>query len=105
MEDIDGGLHPAVDGQSLDDDDDDDDEYRLCMDRWLPSNISLILRTSMSLSADLWISVAGYMFFTKIRGPPVGHCSSYVFRVRDFNHMGWAPLRLGDPAQSLPGYP
>ena len=24
MEDIDGGLHPAVDGQSLDDDDDDD---------------------------------------------------------------------------------
>ena len=28
MEDIDGGLHPAVDGQSLDDDDDDDDvEY------------------------------------------------------------------------------
>ena len=23
MEDIDGGLHPAVDGQSLDDDDDD----------------------------------------------------------------------------------
>ena len=26
MEDIDGGLHPAVDGQSLDDDDDDDDD-------------------------------------------------------------------------------
>ena len=24
MEDIDGGLHPAVDGQSLDDDDDDE---------------------------------------------------------------------------------
>ena len=26
MEDIDGGLHPAVDGQSLDDDEDDDDD-------------------------------------------------------------------------------
>ena len=24
MEDIDGGLHPALDGQSLDDDDDDE---------------------------------------------------------------------------------
>ena len=24
MEDIDGGLHPAVDGQSLDEDDDDE---------------------------------------------------------------------------------
>ena len=28
MEDIDGGLHPAVDGQSLDDD--DDDELHAC---------------------------------------------------------------------------
>ena len=27
MEDIDGGLHPAVDGQSLDDDDDDSSGY------------------------------------------------------------------------------
>ena len=27
MEDIDGGLHPAVDGQSLDDDDDDEKKY------------------------------------------------------------------------------
>ena len=26
MEDIDGGLHPAVDGQSLDEDDEDEDE-------------------------------------------------------------------------------
>ena len=25
MEDIDGGLHPAVDGQSLDEDEDEDD--------------------------------------------------------------------------------
>ena len=25
MEDIDGGLHPAVDGQSLDEDDEDED--------------------------------------------------------------------------------
>ena len=25
MEDIDGGLHPAVDGQSLDEDDDDEE--------------------------------------------------------------------------------
>ena len=29
MEDIDGGLHPAVDGQSLDDED-DDDELIMC---------------------------------------------------------------------------
>ena len=29
MEDIDGGLHPAVDGQSLDDDDEDDDIFKL----------------------------------------------------------------------------
>ena len=29
MEDIDGGLHPAVDGQSLDEDEDEDeDEHR-----------------------------------------------------------------------------
>ena len=26
MEDIDGGLHPAVDGQSLDEDEDEDKE-------------------------------------------------------------------------------
>ena len=26
MEDIDGGLHPAVDGQSLDEDEDEDDD-------------------------------------------------------------------------------
>ena len=26
MEDIDGGLHPAVDGQSLDEDDEDEDD-------------------------------------------------------------------------------
>ena len=26
MEDIDGGLHPAVDGQSLDEDEDEDEE-------------------------------------------------------------------------------
>ena len=26
MEDIDGGLHPAVDGQSLDEDEDEDED-------------------------------------------------------------------------------
>ena len=29
MEDIDGGLHPAVDGQSLDDDEDEERHSRL----------------------------------------------------------------------------
>ena len=28
MEDIDGGLHPAVDGQSLDEDEDDEPVYQ-----------------------------------------------------------------------------
>ena len=34
-------------------------EYGLYMDRGLPSNISLIPRTSVSSSPDLWISTAG----------------------------------------------
>ena len=29
MEDIDGGLHPAVDGQSLDEDDEDEEEEEI----------------------------------------------------------------------------
>ena len=34
-------------------------EYRLYMDRGLPSNIILIPRISVSSSPDLWISAAG----------------------------------------------
>ena len=34
-------------------------EYKLYMDRGLPSNISLIPRTSVYSSPDLWISAAG----------------------------------------------
>ena len=29
MKDIDGGLHPAVDGQTLDEDDDEDEMYQV----------------------------------------------------------------------------
>ena len=32
MEDIDGGLHPAVDGQRLDEDEDEDEVSRLCVE-------------------------------------------------------------------------
>ena len=38
MEDIDGGLHPAVDGQSLDE---DKDEY------WIDSNCTYFIHTSL----------------------------------------------------------
>ena len=34
-------------------------EYRVYMDKGLPSNISLIPRTSVSSSPDLWISADG----------------------------------------------
>ena len=41
MEDTDGGLHPAVDGQSLDEDDEDEDEYTVSVNtqtqRMLPT--------------------------------------------------------------------
>ena len=45
MEDIDGGLHPAVDGQSLDDDDDDLNMVCCCaLVAERPSNMSVYLR-------------------------------------------------------------
>ena len=51
------------------------------MDRGLPSNITLIPRTSVSSSPDLWISAAGQMFFTRIRSPPLGPCSLSLLKV------------------------
>ena len=44
MEDIDGGLHPAVDGQSLDDDEDDD--------RFLDRLFGLVVKASTSRAGD-----------------------------------------------------
>ena len=37
MEDIDGGLHPAVDGQSLDEDEDEDTTVTLNKDQGHPN--------------------------------------------------------------------
>ena len=46
MEDIDGGLHPAVDGQSL-----DEDEDELLSLQFFPFKLSYTTQTSASISA------------------------------------------------------
>ena len=71
-------------------------EYRLYMDRGLPSSITLIPRISVSSSPNLWISAAGKMFFTRIRSPPLGPCSlsSESVKASDRDAVVWTKMSL-----------
>ena len=63
-------------------------EYRSYIDRGLPLNISVIPRTSVSSSIDLWIWAVGYMF-----GPMVSVSSEGV-RASGREGVVWTEIRL-----------
>ena len=71
-------------------------EYRLYMNRGLPSNSSLIAVSSVSVSSspDLWISAARQMFFTRTISPPLGPCSLSLLKVsKPLTEKRWFGLR------------
>ena len=53
MEDIDGGLHPAVDGQSLDEDDDDEDDENMPIVQRSTDSVFVCARKHKSLKTKL----------------------------------------------------
>ena len=70
-------------------------EYRLYMDRGLPSSISFIPRTSVSLSPGLWISAAGVLHQNKESSfRPMFSVSSESLKAPDREAVVWTEMSL-----------